>query len=62
MLWGPATDHVLILSILEFAVPQATKETKHNYCEVDWEMFNERLETELDKIPDAQPLVTDAEF
>jgi ribonuclease HI len=59
---GPATDHVPILSILEFVVPRATVETKHNFRETDWEEFQEKLDLELAKIPPAQPLVDIDEF
>lgn len=59
---GPATDHLPILSILDLEIPRATTEEKHNYRETDWDEFNTLLAAELDKIPPAQPLVTDEEF
>src|SRR6267154_4158445 len=59
---GPATDHVPILSVLDLEIPHATIEEKHNFQEMDWDKFKEHLVTELDKLPPAQPLVTDEEF
>ncbi|KAG2028358.1 hypothetical protein BDR03DRAFT_1019916 [Suillus americanus] len=61
-LCGPATDHLPILSILTLEAPRAMIEEKHNYHEMDWEVFNEQLALELDKLPPAQPLVTDEKF
>jgi len=59
---GPATDHVPILSILELEISQATVKTKHDFCEMDWEIFKDKLKFKLAKIPPAQPVVTDNKF
>src|SRR6266481_7705694 len=40
---GPGTDHVPVLTIIEFAIPARSEETQRNFREMDWEKFREEL-------------------
>lgn len=58
----PKTDHVPILSTLDFQIPKATTTTSYNYRDVDWEKFSMKLKTQLGRIPPPQPLASKDEF
>ena len=55
---GPTTDHVPILSSIELEIPKTTKEVKHNYRDVDWEEFNNRLKAELLNLSSSNHITT----
>jgi hypothetical protein len=58
---GPKTDHVPILTILEFDIPHTDLEPRCNWRDVDWEVFNKHLKA-LITTQQAQPLVSKDKF
>ena len=50
--WGPGTDHVPILTTLEFTVPAAAIEGQRNFRAVDWPKYREALSGQLGLMPD----------
>src|SRR6266481_3766608 len=61
-LWGLGTDHVPILTTLEYAVPARGVEEYHNFRAVDWDSFCEELAKQLCYILEPCALFTDAQF
>src|SRR6266481_7713720 len=59
---GPGTDHVPVLTTIEFAIPARSEETRRNFRETDWEKFREELAEQLSDIPAPQKIHTDMQF
>jgi len=61
-LWGPGTDHVPVLTTLEYALPVTDAEQRRNFRKVDWDKFHKELAEQLCDIPGPCTLLTDLHF
>lgn len=59
---GPGTDHVPIISILEFHILQTSTPSSYNYRAVEWEKFLEELAIRLEDIPGPQEIESEEEL
>src|SRR6266481_5250072 len=59
---GPGTDHILVLTTLEFEIPERTEEARRNFRATDWDKFREDLAEQLYDIPGPCALLTDSQF
>ena len=59
---GLKTDHVLVLTELDLAIPLAPDTTTCNYRAVDWEEFNEYLNEALACLPPPAPIIMEEDF
>jgi len=58
----PCTDHVPILTTINWETPLAINAATHNYRDVDWEDFCLALGTLLSSIPPAGPITTEEQY
>ena len=61
-LQGPGTDHVPILTALEFPVMQISEAASYNFRAIDWEAFCMELTIRLSDFPDPVMLSTNMAF
>src|SRR6266481_6384363 len=59
---GLGTDHVPVLTTLEFEIPERTKEACRNFRATDWDKFREDLAEQLYDILGPCALLTDSQF
>ena len=59
---GPKTDHILVLTEIDLAIPLAPNTTTCNYRAVDWEEFDEYLNSILVHLPPPAPIITEEDF
>ena len=60
-LWGPGTDHMLILTTLDLEVPAVAAENRKNFRSTDWSKFRETLAEQLATIPDPCTLLDEVQ-
>ena len=61
-LQGPGTDHVPILTALEFPVARISEAASYNFRAIDWEAFRMELTIRLSDFPDLVMLSTNTAF
>ena len=59
---GPGTDHVPILTTLEFLAAHTTSLPSYNFRATDWDKFNDKLAARLTDIPIPAPIVSETGF
>ena len=61
-LWGPGTDHVPILTVIELPIEQVQVAPSYNFREAEWDDFRDELEARLADIPSPAVLSTEGDF
>lgn len=59
---GPKMDHILVLTEIDLAIPLAPDTTTRNYRAVDWEEFDEYLNSIPVHLPPPAPIITEEDF